>query len=100
VIDTSGQLADGSKIDGIVGLRTALLAKPDNFVQTFTEKLMIYALGRGTDYYDMPTIRRITREAARNNYRFSSLVMGIVTSPAFEMRVKTAQAPVVASAGQ
>jgi hypothetical protein len=85
-IDASGQLADGAKIDGIVGLREALLKHPDYFVGTLTEKLLTYALGRPLEYYDMPVVRGIVDGAARNDYRFSSLVMGIVKSEPFEMR--------------
>jgi hypothetical protein len=85
-IDASGQLADGTKINGVVDLRKALLAHPERFVGTMTEKLMTYALGRGLEYYDMPVVRSITRGAAGNDYRFSSIVMGIVKSTAFQMR--------------
>ena len=62
--------------------------RPDIFTGVFTEKLMIYALGRGLQYYDMPTVRAIVRDAARNDYRFSSIVLGIVKSAPFEMKVK------------
>jgi hypothetical protein len=85
-IDASGQLADGTKVDGVVGLRQALLQHPERFVSTMTEKMMTYALGRGLEYYDMPVVREITRDAARSDYRFSSIVMGIVKSTAFQMK--------------
>ncbi|MGP0074956.1 MAG: DUF1592 domain-containing protein [Bryobacteraceae bacterium] len=85
-IDASGQLADGTKIDGVVGLREALLKHPDYFVGTLTEKLLTYALGRPLEYYDMPVVRGIVESASRNDYRFSSLVMGIVKSEPFEMK--------------
>ena len=85
-IDASGQLADGTKVNGVVDLRRALLLHPERFVGTMTEKLMTYALGRGLEYYDMPVVRSIAREAAQNDYRFSSLVMGIVKSTPFQMR--------------
>jgi hypothetical protein len=85
VLDASGQLTDGTKINGVGDLRQALLKYSPQFVRTFTEKLMIYALGRGVDYEDMPMIRSIVRDSARNNYRFSSIVMGIVKSPPFQM---------------
>jgi hypothetical protein len=85
-IDATGQLADGTKINGIQDLRAALLKHPERFVDTLTEKLMTYALGRGLEYYDMPVVRGIARDAANNDYRFSSIVMGIVKSPAFETR--------------
>jgi hypothetical protein len=83
-------LADGKAIDGVVTLREAILARPDVFVGTMTEKLMTYALGRGVDARDMPAIRAVLRKAAAENWRFSSLVMGIVKSVPFQMRVKPA----------
>jgi hypothetical protein len=85
-IDATGVLADGTKVNGPVDLRNALLSRPNVFVGTMTEKLMTYALGRGVEYYDMPAIRAIVQNAARNDYRFSSLVMGIVKSTPFQMR--------------
>jgi Protein of unknown function (DUF1592)/Protein of unknown function (DUF1588)/Protein of unknown function (DUF1585)/Protein of unknown function (DUF1587)/Protein of unknown function (DUF1595)/Planctomycete cytochrome C len=90
-IDASGQLVDGTPIDGVDTLRNALLSRPDAFVQTMTEKLLMYAVGRAAHNYDMPAIRAITREAARNDYKFSSLVLGIVNSDPFQMRVKKAE---------
>jgi hypothetical protein len=87
-IDASGQLADGTKIDGVVTLREAMLQHPDVFVRTLTEKLMIYALGRGLDDHDMPVVRAVMREASPRDYRFSSLVLGIVRSMPFQMRMK------------
>jgi hypothetical protein len=85
-IDASGVLPDGSAFDGPAGLRAALVRNPDRFVTTLTEKLLIYALGRGLEGYDQPAVRRIRREAAEKDYRFSSLVMGIVRSAPFLMR--------------
>ncbi len=85
-IDASGELIDGTKVSGPVDLRRALLKRSPQFVQTFTEKLMMYALGRSVEYYDMPTVRQIVRDAARDNYRFSSLVKGVVKSAPFQMR--------------
>jgi mono/diheme cytochrome c family protein len=85
-VDASGQLSDGTAVSGPVDLRKALMRRPEQFVQTFTEKLMTYALGRSVEYFDMPAIRTIVRDAARENYRFSSIVMGIVKSPPFQMR--------------
>jgi hypothetical protein len=85
-IDASGRLVDGTQIDGVESLRKALLSYPDAFVQTLTEKLLMYAVGRMAHHYDMPTVRAIAREAARNDYRFSSIVMGIVGSAPFQMR--------------
>jgi len=89
-IDASGLLVDGTAIDGAESFRKALLRYPDAFVQTMTEKLLIYAVGRAAHHYDMPAVRAITREAARNDYRFSSLVLAIVNSQPFQMRVKLA----------
>ena len=85
VVDASGQLADGTKVDGPGALRKALLSHPDQFVETMTEKLLTYALGRGLEYYDMPAVRSIAHDAARNNYRFTSLIMGIVNSTPFSV---------------
>jgi hypothetical protein len=85
-IDASGVLVDGTPISGPVELREALLARPEQFVQTLTEKLMTYALGRALTHTDMPTVRRIVREAAENDYRFSDLVWGIVNSTQFRMK--------------
>ena len=82
-IDTSGTLVDGTPVNGPSDLRKALLAHPEQFVQTLTEKLTIYALGRSIEYYDMPGIRKIVRDARATDYRFSSIVMGIVNAPAF-----------------
>ena len=85
-IDATGQLSDGTAVSGPQDLRKALMRRPEQFVQTMTEKLMTYALGRSVEYFDMPAIRRIVRDGARDNYRFSSIVMGIVKSPPFQMR--------------
>jgi hypothetical protein len=87
-IDASGQLTDGTKVDGVVSLREALLKRPEVFVTTFTEKLMTYALGRGLDYHDRPAVRAIVHEAAGGDYRFSALVMAMVRSAPFQMRMK------------
>lgn len=89
-IDASGQMVDGTKLSGPTSLREALLSRSDVFVSTFTEKLMTYAIGRGLRYYDMPAVREITREAGRNNNRFSSIVLGIVKSAPFQMKMKPA----------
>jgi len=85
-IDASGQLIDGTKVGGPIDLRNALTKRPAQVAQTVTEKLMTYGLGRSLEYYDMPVIRAIVRDAARDNYRFSSIVMGIVKSAPFQMR--------------
>ena len=82
-IDASGQLADGTPVSGPVDLRKALMERPEIFVRTMTEKLLTYGLGRSVAYYDMPSVRQIVSDAAKDNYRFSSLVMGIVESEAF-----------------
>jgi hypothetical protein len=86
VIDASGKLPDGTMFNGPTELRLALLSKPERFVTTITEKLMIYALGRGVEYYDLPVIRSIVHDSARNNYRFSTIVLDIVNSQPFQMR--------------
>jgi hypothetical protein len=87
-VDASGQLVDGTPINGVVELRRALVREPDTFVRTTTEKLLTYALGRGLTAADMPAVRTIVRDAQRDNYRFSSIVLGIVKSVPFQMRVK------------
>jgi mono/diheme cytochrome c family protein len=96
-IDASGRLIDGTAVNSPTDLRVALTRRPEQFVQTLTERLMTYALGRTVDYYDMPTVRKIVREAARDNYRFSSIVMGIVRSDAFRMRMVPEPTPPVSS---
>ena len=85
-VDASGTLPDGAAFEGPTGLRDLLLARPDDFVGTVTEKLMGYALGRAIEYHDAPTVRKIVREAAGDDYRWSSIVLGIVKSTAFQMR--------------
>jgi cytochrome c551/c552 len=89
-IDASGQLVDGTKLNGPATLREALLSRSDVFVQTMTEKLLIYATGRALKYYDMPVVRAVARDAGRNDNRFSSLILGIVKSEPFQMRAKQA----------
>jgi hypothetical protein len=84
-IDASGRLPDGSRFEGPAGLRTALLSS-NRFVATLTEKLMTYALGRGLEYYDVPAIRAILKDAAREDYRMSALITGVVQSTPFRMR--------------
>ena len=90
-INATGQLVDGTLLDGPASLRQALLARSDVFVSTMIEKLLTFATGRALKYYDMPAVRSIAREAARNDNRFSSLVLGIVKSDPFQMRVKQAE---------
>ena len=96
-IDASGQLADGTAVDGVVTLRKAILDRPELFVGTLTEKLMTYALGRGVGPEDMPSVRRVLRDAGANDYRFSSLVLGIVKSVPFQMRMRPVVEPVSSS---
>jgi len=90
-IDTAGQLVDGTPLDGVDSLRAALLRSPDGFGQTLTDKLLMYAIGRASNYSDMPAVRAIAREAAKSDYRFSALVTAIVSSDPFQMRVKKAE---------
>jgi hypothetical protein len=85
-LDTRDVLLSGEAVQGVAALRTALVKRPEVFVQTLTEKLLIYALGRGLTYEDMPAVRRIVRGARARSYRFSSLVLGIVESVPFQMR--------------
>jgi Protein of unknown function (DUF1585) len=85
-IDATGELSDGTKVDGVVTLRNALVSRPELFAGTLTEKLLVYALGRGLDYRDMPTVRAIVRDASRDNYRFSALILGVVRSAPFQLR--------------
>jgi len=93
-IEAAGQLPDGTSINGPDSLRQALVDRPDHqFVQAFTENLMTYALGRSLDYHDMPTVRRIVRETKADNYRFKSIVLGVVSSDAFRKRDAELQEP-------
>jgi mono/diheme cytochrome c family protein len=85
-VDASGTTASGRKIEGLQGLRAALLDEPEQFPRTLTEKLLAYALGRRIEYYDRPAVRKIVRDAAAQNYRWSALITGIVKSPTFLMR--------------
>jgi len=90
LIDPAGVLVDGTKIDGIPSLRDSLVGRSDQFVRVVTEKMFTYALGRGVDYQDMPTVRSIVHDAAGGKYRFTSIVMGIVKSTPFQTNMKTA----------
>ena len=85
-VDASGTTLSGAKIDGLVGLRSLLLDQPEQFPRTVTEKLLAFALGRRIEYYDRPAIRKIVRDAAQQNYRWSALILGITKSPSFLMR--------------
>jgi cytochrome c5 len=89
-IDATGVLVDGTKVDGVASLRDVLVRYSDQFVRVVTEKLLTYALGRGVEYEDMPLVRSIVRDSAPGKYRFSSLVLGIVKSPAFQTNTKAA----------
>jgi len=85
-IDASGTMPDGREFDGPAGLRDLLLDQPDDFVGTVTEKLLMYALGRGLEYYDMPAVRGIVRNVAEDDYRWSSVILGVIESDPFQMR--------------
>jgi mono/diheme cytochrome c family protein len=97
-IDASGTLPDGTKFSGINDFRALMLSKKEQFVKTMSNKLMMYALGRGTEYYDAPAVRKVVADAAASNYRFSAIVTGIVKSVPFQMRKAAAVAPATQSA--
>jgi hypothetical protein len=84
-IDSAGELYDGTKMEGPAGLRNALLKNRAIFLETFTENLMTYALGRRVEFYDMPAIRQTVRDAAKSEYRMSAFLLSVVKSPAFQM---------------
>ena len=84
-VETTGQLYDGTPIDGPAGLRDALLRRKDAMLRSFTESLMTYALGRRLEHFDYPTARRIIRDAAAQDYKVSAFMLGVATSPAFRM---------------
>ncbi len=85
-VDASGALPSGAKFEGVVGLRRLLIEQQDQFVDNVAERLLAYALGRGIEYYDLPAIRKVTRDAAPDNYRWSAIIMGVVKSAPFQMR--------------
>jgi len=87
-IDSAGVFPDGTKFDGVDGLKKALLRHPDEFVGTVAEKLLMYGIGRNVQYYDQPAVRAIVRDAAQRNYTFESLVAAVVKSTPFQMRSK------------
>jgi hypothetical protein len=93
VIDSAGELTDGTKVNGPDDLRNALLRRPDQFVQTFVENLLVYAMGRTREYYDMPTVRKIVRDTAAKDYKFSAIVQAVVKSEQFRMRRVPQPAP-------
>jgi len=100
VIDSAGELPDGTQLKGPDDLRKALLRRPDQFVQTFVENLLTYAMGRTKEYYDMPTVRKIVRDTAAKDYKFSAIVQAVVSTDQFRMRrVPQAQPQSVQSAG-
>ncbi len=88
LIDATGVLVDGTKVDGVASLRDWLVHRSDQFVRVVTEKLLTYALGRGVEFEDMPAVRSIVHDSAPGKYRFTSIVLGIVKSPAFQMNMK------------
>ena len=90
-IDTTATLLDGTKLDGPAGVRKVLLSRGDQFVNTVTEKLMVYALGRPVEYYDRPALRKLSREAAAHDNRWSSAILGVVNSMAFQYQMKGAE---------
>jgi mono/diheme cytochrome c family protein len=94
VIDSAGELPDGTKINGPDDLRNALLRNPDQFVQTFVEALLTYSMGRTREYYDMPTVRKIVRETAAKDYKFSAIVQAVVNTDQFKMRRMPQPGPV------
>jgi hypothetical protein len=90
-VDNKSALPDGTRVDGPEGLRQLVESRRAQYLETVTEKLLTYALGRGTEYYDMPTVRKIVREAAKKNFTWSSLILGITTSTPFQMSVRRAE---------
>jgi hypothetical protein len=96
-IDSVASISDGTRIEGIKGLRDFSMLKREVFAEVVIENLLTYAIGRGLDYNDMPLVRSLARNAAKDNYKFSSLIMGVVQSPTFTMNMKSA---VLASRGE
>jgi hypothetical protein len=96
-IDAGGTLFNGVRVSGPVALRDMLTSRPETFAGVMTERLLTYALGRGLEYYDMPVVRRIVRDAAGQNYRFSALVLGVVNSTPFQMKTKKASTATLAA---
>jgi hypothetical protein len=90
-IDTTSVLLDGTTLDGPAGVRKVLAAKHDQFVNTVSEKLMVYALGRPVEYYDRPALRKVTKEAAAHDNRWSSVILGVVNSVPFQFQTKGAE---------
>jgi hypothetical protein len=92
-IDATATLFNGDAVNGPAELRKALLKRSDVILETITRKLMTYALARGVEHGDMPAVRTIARDAARDNFRFSSIVLGIVRSEPFQMKIKMSEPP-------
>ena len=99
-IDAASELFDGSPVRSAADLRTALLRRPEPIVRTFTENLMAYALGRRIEYFDMPTVREISRSAKANGHRLSAFVLGVVQSPAFRQKGSAADASIAGVSNQ
>jgi hypothetical protein len=85
-LDVAGVFPNGTRFEGAAGLKQVLASDPERFVNTVTEKLLMYAIGRNLQYFDAPAVRTIVRESAQANYTFESLVLGVVNSPPFQMR--------------
>jgi len=92
-VEISSTLPDGTEVNGVAGVRDLILKSPERFVGAITEKLLMYSLGRNVQYYDAPAVRQIVRDAAANNYRFDSLVLGVVRSAPFQMRTAQQKKP-------
>jgi hypothetical protein len=100
-IDPSGVMPDGTKFDGINGLRQVLVSRPKLFVSTMTENLLTYAVGRSLEFYDQSAVRSIVADSAKDNYRFSSVILGVVKSVPFQMRTAApSKAPVGVTASR
>jgi hypothetical protein len=95
-IDVVATINDGTRINGIKGLRDLQMRKRDVFAEVVVENLLTYAIGRGLDYNDMPLVRSLTHGAEKNDYRFSTLIMGVVQSPVFTMNMKSTDAKLAA----
>jgi hypothetical protein len=88
-IDASGTLFTGAKLDGVNGLRQEMTKRPEVFVGVLTERMLTYAVGRGLEHYDMPAVRAIVQDARSTDYRFSSIILGVVRSVPFQMKEAT-----------
>jgi hypothetical protein len=99
-IDSSGELYDGTKMEGPAGLRAALVKNKSPFVLSFTESLMTYALGRRIEPDDMPAVRRVMRAAAANDYRMSAFILAVASSPTFQMNASPAPDPTAPAAAR